>query len=59
MHHFVLNCKTHPLKFMDKTKNKTKKKLLTGKALERKIELDNELAYIQQKIDLFIEGSHK
>jgi hypothetical protein len=44
---------------MNKTKNKTKKKLLTGKALERKIELDNELAYIQQKIDLFIEGSYK
>ena len=59
MHHFVLNYKTHPLKFMNKTKNKTKKKLLTGKALERKIELDNELAYIQQKIDLFNEGFHK
>ena len=44
---------------MNKTKNKTKKKLLTGKALERKIEPDNELEYIQQKIDLFIEGSHK
>ena len=44
---------------VNKTKNKTKKKLLTGKALERKIELDNELAYIQQKIDLFNEGFHK
>ena len=59
MHHFVLNYKTHPLKFMNKTKNKTKKKLLTGKALERKIEEDAELAYIQSKIDLYIEGTYK
>tara|TARA_R110000744_G_scaffold47257_3_gene104108 strand:+ start:10 stop:144 length:135 start_codon:yes stop_codon:yes gene_type:complete len=44
---------------MNKTKNKIKKELLTSKALEKKIELDNELAYIQQKIDLFIEGSYK
>jgi len=44
---------------MKETKKKTKKKLLTSKALERKIEEDAELAYIQQKIDLFIEGFHK
>lgn len=44
---------------MNKAKNKVKRKLLTSKALERKIELDNELAYIQQKIDLFIEGNYK
>ena len=41
---------------MKKTKNKTKKKLLTGKALERKIEEDAELAYIQSRIDLYIES---
>ena len=44
---------------MNKTKKKTKKKLLTGKALERKIEEDAELAYIQSKIDLHIEGTYK
>jgi len=41
---------------MKETKKKTKKKLLTGKALERKIEEDAEFAYIQSKIDLYIES---
>tara|TARA_R100000781_G_C3968353_1_gene89236 strand:+ start:350 stop:484 length:135 start_codon:yes stop_codon:yes gene_type:complete len=41
---------------MNKTKNKTKKKLLTGKALEKKLEEDADLAYIQSRIDLYIES---
>jgi len=44
---------------MAKSKKKTKKRLLTGKALERKIEEDAELAYIQSRIDLYIERSYK